>query len=123
MALTVRHEFNKRRGKILSKRFHKGGYEHFYLHIYVDGEDAELDSLERVEYQLHSTFDRPLRVARDRSRNFQLNIWTWGEFDIYVTFHFLDGRVEERVHSLKYSDQLPPGDNAYLDTTDSKIKE
>ena len=68
MTLEIRHKLKKRRGKIPFRRFREDGYEHFNVRIYVDGESDELDRLESVEYQLHSTFPNPLRQVRDRKR-------------------------------------------------------
>ena len=122
MALEIRHKLKKKHGKIPFRRFRSGGYDHFNIQLFVEGDKEELDRLDIVEYQLHSTFPKPLRRVRDRKRSFPLNIWTWGEFDIYVTFHFKDGSVRESVYSLEYSSELPSDDDAYIDVSPSTLQ-
>ena len=106
----IRHRILKRGGKIRSRRFREGGYEHFNIRVFVEG---DIEDLQSVEYQLHPTFRNPDRVVEDPDRGFALDIWTWGEFDIRVTLHFQDGSTEEMVYPLAYSDELPASDSAY----------
>ena len=106
----IRHKILKRGGKIRSRTFQAGGYMHFNVRLFVDG---EIEDLQSVEYQLHPTFRNPHHVVEDPDRGFALDIWTWGEFDIVVTLHFQDGSQEEMVYTLAYSDELPARDSAY----------
>jgi transcription initiation factor IIF auxiliary subunit len=61
----IRHTILKRGGKIRSRRFHEGGYEHFNVRVFVDG---DIEDLQSVEYQLHPTFPNPHRVRSTSGR-------------------------------------------------------
>lgn len=108
--MKIRHKLLKRHGKIRSRRFREGGYEHFNIRVFVDG---DIEDLQSVEYELHSTFRNPRRVVNNSDHGFALDIWTWGEFDIPVTLHFRDGSTEQVVYPLTYSGELPASDSAY----------
>ena len=110
MAITVNHKLLKRRGKIRTRRFSSEGYDHYKLRLYLTG---ELSNVEKVVYQLHSTFADPLRIIVDPSQGYALDIWTWGEFHVPVTVHLKDGSLQTLEHDLEYSDELPAGDGAY----------
>lgn len=110
----IKHELKKKDGKIRFKKLNPNGHEHFFIKIYVEG---DLDSLKMVEYELHSTFKNPIRESTNRESGFPLNIWTWGEFDIYVIFHFKDGTTKETVYPLKYSNQLVADPKQYRKET------
>ncbi len=116
--ITVKHEVLKKAGRIRLRKFTKGGYDHYKIRIFLSG---PLEQIEYVEYELHPTFVNPVRVSKDRSGGFPIEIWTWGEFDIFVTVHFLEGRVEELTYKLQYSTELPPRDTAYFNETPKSI--
>ena len=118
--LQVKHELVRRGDKVRFRKFHKGGAEHFNLRISVEGSD--LEEVESVEYELHPTFPSPLRTVTKKEDGFPLEIWTWGEFEIPVTFHFKDGTVAETVYNLEYSDQLPTSEEGYIDETPASVK-
>ncbi|HFD12404.1 MAG TPA: hypothetical protein ENJ32_08050, partial [Crenotrichaceae bacterium] len=80
------------------------------------------DTLKKVEYELHPSFYNPLRAVENPKGGFPLDIWTWGEFDITVTFYYKDGSVSDSVFSLAYSDELPASDKAYIDITPDSLK-
>ena len=121
--LQIKHEILKKGGKVKFKRFRKNGNDHFHINIYIDGEKDEFDQLERVEYELHPTFNNPNRSITKREDGFPLKIWTWGEFDIQVTFYFLDGKVSDKVYQLRYSNELPTKEDDYIDLTSKDIVE
>lgn len=110
--LKVKHELVKRRGKILMRKFKDITYECFRLRLFIEG---DIDVLEGVEYELHPSFPNPLIMVKKRKGGFPLEIWTWGEFDITVTFYHKDGDITDTVYSIAYSDQLPAEDEAYID--------
>lgn len=116
--LTVCHELRKRNGKVRFRKFNRDGAEHFNLAVYVTG---DLSQLEAVTYELHPTFRSPVRTVTNPAGGFRLEIWTWGEFDIDVTFHFKDGRTASTTYSLEYSDELPEDPSEYRDETDPSI--
>ena len=111
-SLKVKHELVKRRGKILMRRFKGIPYDCFKIRLFIEG---DIDALEEVEYELHPSFPNPLIEVKKRKGGFPLEIWTWGEFGVSVTFYQKDGNITEQVYPLEYSDQLPVEDEAYLD--------
>lgn len=117
--LSVRHELRKKQGRIRVRRFHREGSEHFAVRLYVEGDTGDLTA---VTYELHPTFREPERTVSDPARGFALDIWTWGEFDVDVTFHSRDGTSSTTVYALKYSDELPAEESAYIDETDASIR-
>ncbi len=110
MPIAVKHKLLKRRGKIRSRRFSSEGYDHYQLRLYLTG---ELSNVDKVAYQLHSTFADPLRIIVDPSHGYALDIWTWGEFHVPVTVHMKDGSLQNLEHDLEYSGELPADDGAY----------
>ena len=101
------------------RRFKDIPDECYNLRIFVEG---DINSLERVEYELHPSFYNPLKRVDKRKGGFPLEIWTWGEFDITVSFYYKDGSVTGTVFSLAYSNELPSEDDAYLDVTPDYLK-
>ena len=116
--ISVKHEILKRGGRIRFRKFTKGGYDHFKIRLTVSG---PLSQIEYVEYELHPSFWDPVRISKKRSAGFPIEFWTWGEFEILVTAHFLDGHDEELIYNLKYSSELPAEDAAYYDETPASI--
>lgn len=122
MNITINHEIEKNsQGKIRFRKFKKGGYDHYKIRLFLDGDD--LANVLSVEYELHPTFANRYRAVDDPSENFSLSIWTWGEFDIAATAVFTDGKTETFMHSLTYSNQLPSSDDAYVDESPEKFRE
>ncbi len=117
--LTVKHEVMKQRGKILMRRFKDIDYECFKIRLFVEG---DIDLLESVEYELHPSFHNPLKKIEQAKGGFPLEIWTWGEFDIEVTFNYKDKHVTGIVYSLEYSDDLPAEDEAYVDVSPDYLR-
>lgn len=107
---TVRHKLIKKGGRIRSRRFSPGGYDHYKLRLFLDGDTSNVTS---VEYELHPTFSKPHRVVTDPAHGFALDIWTWGEFEIPVKVNMRDGEPESSVYDLKYSGELPDEAHAY----------
>lgn len=110
--LKVQHQLLKKDGKVRSRRFRKGGQEHFNVRLFVKG---DVDKVEQVDYELHPTFREAHRVVEDPSNGFALDIWTWGEFTVPVTMRMKDGSVDERTFELQYANELPPSDDDYTD--------
>ena len=59
--------------------------------IHLEGDPAALDMVERVIYQLHPSFDPPVRISTDRLSGFQLATEGWGSFPVPVTAWLKDG--------------------------------
>lgn len=68
--------------------------------IWVEGIDGDLDRIEHVVYTLHPTFPNPVQRVTDPTSNFRLTGSGWGEFMIYVSIGWKDGRTEQRQHWL-----------------------
>lgn len=62
-------------------------YWFFYVRIFIetserrDG-DLMLEDIEYVKYELDPTFPDRFRMSRDRSKNFEIRIWTYGVFEV-----------------------------------------
>ena len=116
-SLTVRIKLRKKDGRVKFKRFRSGGWEHYNPSIWIDGPDDELDKVDRVEYELHESFAKPIRISSRRDRKFRISLWTWGVFDVALTIYYKDGRLETRDCFLTY--KLPPdGEANYIDVGD-----
>jgi transcription initiation factor IIF auxiliary subunit len=96
------------KGRIKYKLFSRKGREHYHIGIWLDGEETELDQVEKIEYELHQTFKNPLRSSSNRDNKFSITIWTWGQFNIRATIYYKNGETEERQFYLDYD--LPPDD-------------
>lgn len=77
--------------------------------VWVDGSPHELDTIERVMYVLHSTFNNPVREIADRTTDFRLDTSGWGAFRIRARVFYKDGHEEALQHDLvlKYPDGTP----------------
>lgn len=103
MALTVnRQVIRDRSGRIKFWKSDDQSREHYHVGIWIEGTDAELDSIQRVEYLLHPSFKNNLRKSENRDNKFSISIWTWGYFLIVVTILFKDGRTDSIRYSLSY---------------------
>ena len=77
------------------QRFREGGRWHQNVRIYlVSEDDADLDKIRSVEYVLHPTFRDRYRTSTNRTRNFEVRIWTYGYFNIKANLTFKDGSTE-----------------------------
>jgi hypothetical protein len=69
--------------------------------VWIEGNDAELDSVHEVTWKLHPTFKQPVRRVDTRATKFRLDSVGWGEFTIYATLKIKDGRSKSLQHWLK----------------------
>jgi len=69
--------------------------------VWIDGPDAELDRVARVEYTLHRTFSRPVRTVDSRANRFKLSTEGWGGFTIYANVYSYDGSFFSLEHQLR----------------------
>lgn len=109
--VTVRNDFVVQDDRIVYKVFKEGGSEHYNIRLYVDGSDNELDKIESVQYILHPGFVDPIRMSENRDENFAIEIWTYGMFDIEVSFYLEDGSAETLHYYLTFSLPEDTGDN------------
>lgn len=66
---------------------------------YLKGSD--LPKVDYVEYILHPTFKKPLRVIRDSTDGFSLDSSGWGTFEIKAIVHFKGGKQQLLTHEIK----------------------
>ena len=69
--------------------------------VWVDGPAKELDQVKQVEYTLHPTFSKPVRIVGTRRNNFKLSTGGWGVFPIYARILKKDGTVTRLRHNLE----------------------
>lgn len=99
------------KGRIKYKLFSSSGREHYHIRIWLEGEELELDQVERVEYKLHESFKNHIRSSANRDNKFSVTIWTWGQFLIQATIYFKNGNTEERQFYLEYDLPFDNGSN------------
>ena len=61
--------------------------------VWLEGSLEQLDAVESVEYTLHPTFPKPVRLVHDRSTNFRLEASGWGTFLLHAKIARKDGGV------------------------------
>lgn len=66
--------------------------------VWLDGPDEEIAEVESVDYRLHPTFPRPHRTSTSAQTRFRITSYGWGEFLLFSTVHFKDGRSETLEH-------------------------
>jgi len=71
--------------------------------IWIEGDDDELDKIEKVVYQLHRTFPDPVRTITKRKSKFKLSSEGWGVFTIYARVFTHDGAACKLSHDLELS--------------------
>lgn len=116
--IKVQHEVLKKGGLVRFRKFSAKGYEHFKIRLSIQG---TLSDIEYVEYELHPTFSDNVRISKDRDGGFPIEFWTWGEFEILVTVHYVNGEDKVLTYNLEYSTELPSEDSAYNDETPKSI--
>lgn len=66
----------------------------------LDGLDAKLNEVERVEYTLHDSFSKPVVSVDDRETRFAIQQIGWGEFEIKATVTLREGKTMDLSHWL-----------------------
>lgn len=69
--------------------------------IWIEGDDDQLDQIDHVVYQLHSTFADPVRTVRSRNNKFRLKADGWGTFTIFARAITHDGAACKLSHELE----------------------
>jgi transcription initiation factor IIF auxiliary subunit len=70
--------------------------------IFLDADEAILEQIDSIHYQLHETFNPPQRIVRDSQSQFRLTMQGWGTFEIPVTVVFKDGSTVETSYHLLF---------------------
>ncbi|KAG9287820.1 hypothetical protein G9A89_017415 [Geosiphon pyriformis] len=67
------------------------------------GEKSPMRFVEKVEYHLHPTFEKPIRVVKKPP--FTLTEQGWGEFDMRIVLHFIDKTIPTKTleHDLNFT--------------------
>ncbi len=77
------------------QRFREGGRLHRNVRIYLHSDDeSDLDRIKSVEYELHPTFRDRYRHSDNRTKNFEIRIWTYGYFNTEAKLTMKDGSKE-----------------------------
>lgn len=82
----------------------EGSLSHWDWEAWIEGDAAELDAIEYVEYRLHSSYPRSERVSKRRSSKFRISSYGWGEFRLRATVHLKDGSEENLAHWLSFGE-------------------
>ncbi len=69
--------------------------------IWIEGDDDQLDQIEKVVYQLHRSFPDPVRIVTNRKNKFKLTSAGWGVFTIHARVITHDGAACKLVHELE----------------------
>ena len=80
--------------------------------VWVDESPEVLESIEEVEYVLHSTFPERVRVKTDPQTKFRLKSGGWGTFNILVNIRMKDGTEHSQVVPLVFRDRASVAENA-----------
>jgi hypothetical protein len=75
--------------------------------VWLEGPGDELDAIQSVTYQLHSSFKNPIREISNRQSGFRLDGSGWGQFMIFMTLLHRDGSEEKRQHWLRFGPEAP----------------
>lgn len=69
--------------------------------VWIDAANDELNKIKFVEYTLHPTFIKPVRMIKDRTTKFRLEAAGWGVFTIYAQAVLQNGEKIDLEHELE----------------------
>jgi transcription initiation factor IIF auxiliary subunit len=69
--------------------------------VWIEGQEKDLATVDRVEYTLHPTFRDPVRVIKTRHNGFKLKTGGWGVFPIFARVCKKNGTVVSLKHQLR----------------------
>jgi hypothetical protein len=84
--------------------YNSAGRQIFRIKVLVTGPDKF--NVRSVHYQLHPTFSPSEYTSRDPYNNFELELWTWGAFEMPITVTINDGRIFEYDYYFTFGDLL-----------------
>lgn len=76
------------------------GEDWWHWRVWLKGRASALNQVQRVVYQLHSTFPDPVREIDDREGSFGIDAEGWGGFTIHARVELKDGRRLRLKHNL-----------------------
>ena len=85
----------------IAQNYEYVGNDRWDWSVWLDGDDAELDAVEAVEYHLHPTFPDPVREVKNRNTRFRLDCSGWGVFELNARARLTDGSVVHLTHMLE----------------------
>lgn len=85
----------------LAQDFEYKGKDWWEWAIWVEASEAELDKIKLVEYTLHPTFAKPVRIIKRRETKFRLETTGWGTFTVYAKAVLFDGEDVDMQHELE----------------------
>jgi hypothetical protein len=84
--------------------YNQEGRQVFRIKVLVTGPDKY--RVRSVRYQLHPTFSPSEYTSTNPNNNFELELWTWGAFNMPITITTTDGRVYRYDYYFTFGDQL-----------------
>jgi hypothetical protein len=84
--------------------YNSAGRQVFRIKVLVTGPDKF--DVRSVRYQLHPTFSPSEYTSYDPYNDFELELWTWGAFDMPITVAMKDGAVYEYDYYFTFGDLL-----------------
>lgn len=87
----------------IAQNYEYAGNDRWKWSVWLDGDDAELNAVEAVEYHLDPTFPNPVREVKDRNTRFRLDSSGWGVFQLNARVRLKDGSVVQLTHMLELS--------------------
>jgi hypothetical protein len=85
----------------------RSGSTYYQWRVFLNEPRSILDKVMEVDYLLHPSFPEPFQVRKDANDNFSLEMTGWGQFTIFITVRFKDGRVEKTTYFLDLSKGWP----------------
>jgi len=70
--------------------------------VWIDASEDGLNKIKFVEYTLHPTFTKPVRIIKDRKTKFRLETAGWGVFTIYAQAVLQNGEKINMEHDLEF---------------------
>jgi hypothetical protein len=84
--------------------YNQQGLQIFKIKVLVTGPD--LYRIRSVHYKLHPTFSPSEQTMTNPRNNFELELWTWGAFNMPITVTTTDGRAYRYDYYFTFGDQL-----------------
>jgi hypothetical protein len=75
--------------------------------VWIEGSDAELNTVQSVTYHLHPTFVNPTVERSNREDKFRLDAGGWGTFVLRAELHKKGGSTDSMRHRLRFSRSEP----------------
>ena len=87
---------SEREPGIEPQKFQNSTKLYYYVRLSIEAPSyPEMERIKFVIYELHPTFRQPKRMAKDRIRNFEIKIWTWGYFNLTAKLYMTDNTIQQ----------------------------